>query len=153
MTLRDELAALSVNRDDDVAVALAPTLALRWAAVVARRVSRRLDEAGVPSSQRVWIVAAGADDETLARLSAVIADAVGDTVLVIHDPREPDDLIFHRRVPGQRRGGIYLNHHWQQASCRIVVGDVDLVAAGLSAWFNGRGQVCSDDLDADLVIE
>ena len=138
MTLRDELAALSVSRDDR------PERDLRH---------RGLDEAGVPSRQRVWIVAAGADDETLARLSAAIADAVGDAVLAIHDPREPDDLIFQRRVPGQRRGGIYLNHHWQQASCRVVVGDAEVVAAGLSAWFNGRGRVFGDDLGADIVVE
>ena len=152
MTLSDDLAALRVGRDDDVAIALAPNFSLRRAAVAARRVSRRLDEAGVPSRQRAWIVAAGADDETVARLSAAIADAVGNAVLVIHDPLEPDDLIFQRRVPGQRRGGVYLNAHWQRASCRIVVGDVELAAAGLSAWFNDRGQVCGADLGVDLVV-
>ena len=151
MTLNDDLAALRVGRGDDVAIALAPQISLRRAAVVARRVSQRLDEAGVPSGQRTWIVAAGADDETVARLSAAIAEAVGDATLIIHDARDPDGLIFQRRLPGQRRGGIYLNHHWQQASRRIVVGDPDSVAVALSAWFNGPGQVCADDLDADVV--
>lgn len=153
MTLRDDLAELSVARHDDVAIGLEPTLPLRRAAIVARRIARRLDEAGVPGEQRVWIVAAGAGDDVVARLSAAVADAVGDAALVIHDPRDPDELIFQRRIPGQRRGGVYLNHHWQQASCRIVVGDAELVAVGLSAWFNGRGKVCGEDLGADLVID
>ncbi len=153
MTLRDDLDVLSITRADDVAIALAPTLALRRAAVVARRIARWLDDAGVPGDQRVWIVAAGAGDEVAARLSAAVADAVGDGALVIHDPRDPDGLIFQRRIPGQRRGGVYLNQRWQQASCRIVVGDVEVVAAGLSAWFNGRGVVCGADLGADLVVD
>ncbi len=153
MTLHDDLAAMNINHHDDVAIALAPTLSPRRAAFVARRIARCLDDAKTPGDQRTWIIAAGADDDVAARLSAAIADAVADAVLTIHDPGEPDGLIFQRRIPGQRRGGVYLNQHWQQASCRIVVGDAELVAVGLSAWFNGRGQVCADDLQADLVID
>ena len=115
-----------MNRDDVVAIAVDPTLTRRQAAVASREAAELLDEAGVPLTQRTWIVASGTDDVRAARVAAAIADAVGSSRLIVHDPTEPDDLTFQRRIPGQRRGGIYLNAAWQSASVRIVCGDPDL---------------------------
>lgn len=152
MTLSDALRDLSVERGDDLAIALAPSLALHRAAIMARRIARHLDDAGVPADRRIWIIAAGADDEHTARLASAIADPIGGSPLILHDPRDLDGLIFHRRIPGQRRGGIYINHHWQQASRRIACGDPLDLLDGLSAWFNPRNQLEVEDLEASLQI-
>ena len=141
-----------VNRDDVVAVAVDPMLTRRQATAASREAAELLADAGVPFAQRTWIVASGADEVRSARIAAAIADAVGSSRLVFHDPSEPDDLIFQRRYPGRRRGGVYLNAVWQSASARIVVGDADTVARGLCAWFNPPESVSADDLNADIVL-
>ena len=126
-----------MNSDDVVAIAVDPTLPRRRAAAAARGAAAALDDAGIPIRRRCWIVAA-------------IADAVGGARLTLHDPHEPDDLIFQRRLPGQRRGGVYLNADWISASVRIVIGDAETVARGLCGFFNPPESVDADDLDADL---
>ncbi len=140
-----------MNRDDDVAIAVDPTLTRRRAAVAAQDLARQLAEARVPLGQRVWIIAA-ADDLRIARIASAITESIGGSRLLVHNPHELDDLVFQRRYPGQRRGGLYLNAHWQQASIRIVVGEIDVVAHGLSAWFNPAEAARSEDLNADLVV-
>ncbi len=139
-----------MNSDDVVAIAVDPTLPRRRAAAAARRAAAALDEAGIPIRRRCWIVAAGVDDARTVRIVAAIADAVGGARLILHDPHEPDDLIFQRRLPGQRRGGVYLNAAWISASVRIVIGDAETVARGLCGFFNPPESVDADDLDADL---
>ncbi|MCY3567974.1 MAG: hypothetical protein OXH38_05065, partial [Chloroflexi bacterium] len=125
-----------MNHDDRVAIAVAPTLTRRQAEVLAREAAQLLDDAGVPFHQRTWIIASGGDDTRSARIAAALTDAVGPSPLTFHDRTEPDGLIFQRRQPGQRRGGVYLNHEWQSASVRIGCGDpLDLVE-GLSGWYN-----------------
>ncbi|MDE2968172.1 MAG: hypothetical protein OXS30_11910 [Chloroflexota bacterium] len=151
MTLSDALHTLSIGRGDDLAIAFAPTLTPRRAAAFARRIARHLDDAGVPADRRVWIIAAAADDEQTARLASAIADPAAGSPLTLHDPRDPDVLVFQRRIPGQRRGGVYLNHAWQAASRRIACGDPLDLLDGLSAWFNPPAHLRPEDLDAFLV--
>lgn len=146
------LAELSLNHDDDVAVAVSDRLPPDVATQLARAITARLHEAAVPGSQRTWIIATRNDDEAAASTAAAISDHIDGARLIIHDAQEPDDLTFQRRIPGQRRGGIYLNHAWQSASLRIACGEPRRVLFGLSAWFNGPRQLQEADLDASLLI-
>lgn len=152
MTHADQLHALNMNRRDDAAIAFAPSLPVRRASLLARRIARRLDDAGVPAAQRIWIVASSGDDESAARLTAAISTQASGARLLIHDSREPDDLTFQRRIPGQRRGGIYLNAAWQSASIRIACGDALDLVDGLSGWFNPRSALREEDLNATLLL-
>ena len=146
------LAALSITHKDDVAVAISDQLEPGVASELVRRIDARLGQAGVPVLQRTWIIATTGDDEAAARTAAAVSDFSGTARVVVHDPRELDDLTFERRVPGQRRGGIYLNHAWQSASVRIACGDPPVVVDGLSAWFNQIARLSADDLHADLLL-
>ncbi len=142
-----------MNSDDLVAIAVDPTLPRRRAAAAAREAAAALDDAGIPIRRRCWIIAAGADDARTARIVAAVADSVDGARLILHDPHEPDDLIFQRRLPGQRRGGVYLNADWISASARIVIGNAETVARGLCGFFNPPESVDANDLDADLVLD
>jgi len=152
MTVSDALGLLAVGRGDDVAIAVSDRLAADFAARLSKGISERLTEMGVPVAQRTWIVATMGDDEAAARIAAAVSDVSGGARVIVHDPREPDGLTFERRIPGQRRGGVYLNHAWQSASVRIGCGDGLALADGLSAWFNSAAQLSVDDLHADLLI-
>ena len=147
------LAMLLLDHRDDVAIAVSDRLLPDRAARLSRRVNDRLDQAGVPVSQRTWIVATTGDDEAAARIAAAVSDVSGGARVIVHDSREPDGLTFERRVPGQRRVGIYLNHAWQSASVRIGCGDGLALADGLSAWFNAAAELSADDLRADVLID
>ncbi|MDE2745414.1 MAG: hypothetical protein OXI41_05445 [Chloroflexota bacterium] len=153
MTVSDALGRLTVGRGDDVAIAVSDRLTADSAARLSKGISDRLTEMGVPVSQRTWIVATAGDDEAAARIAAAVSDVSGGARVMVHDPREPDGLTFERRNPGQRRGGVYLNHAWQSASVRIGCGDGLALADGLSAWFNSAAQLSADDLHADLLID
>ena len=85
-------------------------------------------------------------------MASAISDHIGGARLVVHDSREPDGLIFQRRIPGQRRGGIYLNAAWQSASVRIACGEPRRVLFGLCGWFNRPARLRQEDLNADLVL-
>lgn len=146
------LAMLSADHRDDVAVAVSDRVSPDDASELSARINDRLDQAGVAASQRTWIVATAGDDEAAARIAAAISDVNGGARVIIHDPQEPDGLTFQRRNPGQRRGGVYLNHAWQSASVRIGCGDGLALADGLSAWFNSAAQLSADDLNADLLL-
>ncbi len=146
------LNGLSLSRRDDVAIAFAPTVSIGYASAFAQEVAGRLDEVGVPAGQRTWIVASTGDDESAARLTAAISAQASGARLLIHDPREPDDLTFQRRIPGQRRGGIYLNAAWQSASVRVGCGDALDLIDGLSGWFNRRATLREEDLNATLLL-
>lgn len=152
MTDADELNVLNLSRRDDVAIGFAPSLSIRHASVWSRQIARHLDDAGVPAAQRVWIVASTGDDESAARLTAAVSAQASGARLLIHDPREPDDLTFQRRIPGQRRGGIYLNAAWQSASVRVGCGDALDLVDGLSGWFNRRALLRADDLNATVLL-
>ncbi|MXV79941.1 MAG: hypothetical protein F4X58_05660 [Chloroflexi bacterium] len=143
---------LSLDHSDDVAIAVSDRLLPDRAARLSRRVDDRLDQAGVPVSQRTWIVATAGDDEAAARIAAVVSDVSGGARVIVHDSREPDGLTFQRRNPGERRGGVYLNHAWQSASVRIGCGGPLALVDGLSAWFNQVARLSADDLHADLLI-
>ncbi len=152
------LAMLEIARHDRIAIAVAPGIAPGRAADLAETITARLNQAGVPPSCRAWIVAQpaqadspNADVQTAAVLAA-LSDAIGASPLTIHNPRDVDDLIFRRRPPNQKRGGVYLNAQWMQAAIRIACGPPDELAAGLSAWFNDPASLVPEDLSATLVL-
>ena len=155
MSAMDSLAKLSVGRGDDAAIAFSPDVPPDQAKQLAQEIARHLGESGLPRGQRVWIIAADAsgDESRTAKLASGIADAGTGSLLIIHDPRDLDALIFQRRIAGQRRGGVYLNHAWQSASVRIGCGDGLALVDGLSAWFNPVARLSADDLHADLLID
>ena len=152
------LAMLEIARHDRIAIAVAPGIAPGRAADLAEKITARLNQAGVPQSRRAWIVAQtdradspNAEAQTAAVLAA-LSDAIGSSPLTIHNPRDADNLIFHRRPPDQKRGGVYLNAQWMQAAVRIACGPPDELAAGLSAWFNDPASLGPADLSATLVL-
>lgn len=146
------LDSLSIDQRDEVAIAVSDRVLPERAAHLLKRINDRLDQAGVAVSQRTWIVATTGDDEAAARIAAAVSDVSGGARVMVHDPREADGLTFQRRNPGERRGGVYLNHAWQSASVRIGCGEPLALADGLSAWFNPVTELSAEDLDADLVI-
>ncbi|MCY3921412.1 MAG: hypothetical protein OXG27_03340 [Chloroflexi bacterium] len=152
MTLADGLRTLSIEHRDDVAIAVSDRLSADVAARLARKITERLSAAAVPRSQRTWIIATRGDDEAAASTASAISDHIDGARLVVHDSREPDGLTFQRRIPGQRRGGIYLNHAWQSASVRIACGEPRRVLFGLCGWFNRPARLRQEDLNADLVL-
>ena len=152
MRMSDALHVLAVDHGDDVAVAVSDRLPTDVAARMARAVTARLNEAAVPRGQRTWIITTRGDDQAAASVVAAISDQIDGARLIIHDARAPDDLIFQRRIPGQRRGGIYLNAAWQSASLRIACGEPGRVMFGLCAWFNPAARLKREDLNADLVL-
>lgn len=91
-------------------------------------------------------------DAQIAAVLAALSDAIGPSPLTIHNPRDPDNLIFHRRPPNQKRGGIYLNAQWIQATIRIALGPPHELAPALSAWFNDPTTLAPADLSATLAL-
>lgn len=152
MTLSKALSNVSVDRRGDVVIAVSDRLSPQVASDLARKISDRLRQAAVPVDQRTWIVATRNDDEAAATVAAAISDLIGGARVIVHDARDPDELTFQRRIPGQRRGGIYLNHAWQAASVRIACGEPRRVLFGLSAWFNPPAGLRREDLNAALVL-
>ena len=146
------LSSLSVDHRDDVAIAVSDRLATDVAARLAAAITARLHEDALPRSQRTWIIATRNDDEAAASMAAAISDHIDGARLMIHDSREAEGLTFQRRLPGQRRGGIYLNAAWQSASVRIACGEPRRVLFGLCAWFNPAAGLRQEDLNADLVL-
>ena len=144
---------LEIAPHDAAAIAFDPTLAPESATRLAAEAARRLDAAGVPARQRIWIVGAGADDMAGALLLAAIEPYTRDSRLALHDPQDADGLIFERRFSGERRGGVFLNADWQRASVRIACGDRARVLAGLAAWFTPAAMLDPEtDLRADAVL-
>ena len=149
------LAMLEIARHDRAAIAVSHRIGAPRAAELAERITSRLDRAGIPARRRIWILAAapGLDlDSEAAPVLAALADSIGSAPLVLHDPRDADSLIFRRRPPNQKRGGIYLNAQWMQATVRIACGPPHELAAGLSAWFNDPASLAPADLSATLVL-
>ena len=175
------LAMLELARHDRVAIAVAPSIAPSRAADLAEKITARLNQAGIPQARRAWIVAQAdqtataqtappnADAQTaaanpdiqtaatdadaqIAAVLAALSDAIGPSPLTIHNPRDPDNLIFHRRPPNQKRGGIYLNAQWLQATIRIACGPPHELAPALSAWFNDPTTLAPADLSATLAL-
>ena len=151
-SMSDAVSRLQVTHRDDVAIAVSVHLSPDVAANLARAIEQRLRDAAVPLNQRTWIIASSGDDESAARTIAAISDFTEGARVIVHDARDPDGLIFQRRIPGQPRGGIYLNAAWQSASVRIACGDADAVVVGVAAWFNATELVGAKDLMADLVM-
>ena len=150
------LAMLGIERHDRPAVAVSHRIGAARAAELAEQISVRLDQAAVPPQRRIWIVGGSDDpaaDAAIAEVLGALSDSIGAARLELHDPRDPDRLIFRRRPPNQKRGGVYLNASWMQASIRIACGPPSDLAAGLSAWFNHHAVLDPEhDLDATLIL-
>ena len=149
--IESALAELVIDHRDEVAVAISDQLSPHLASLFASRINERLSQAALPRQQQSWIIATTGDDEAAARIASAVSDVIAQARVLIHDPRAVDELTFERRLPGQRRGGVYLNHAWQSASVRIACGDPLALVDGLSAWFNRRPQLRREDLDAVLI--
>lgn len=148
------LAMLEIARHQRVAIAVSPAIGPERAAQLAEQITARLDQAGVPPQRRSWIIAAAdnPDAETIAIISA-LSGTIGPAPLTLHDPRDPDQLIFRRRPPNQRRGGVYLNAQWMQSNIRIACGAPADLAPHLAAWFNNPATLNpANDLDATLML-
>ena len=148
----EPLAGLQIGPGDAVAIAVSDQLPADTAERLASQIAERLDRLSAPTSQRTWIVATSGDDEQAARVVATIETHAAGAGVLVHDPRELDELIFERRLPGQRRGGVYLNALWQSASVRIACGEPLELVNGLSAWFNPVDRLRAADLQADLLM-
>ncbi len=144
---------LSLARHDGVAIAFDPALEPATAGELASRIRARLDAVPVPPRQQDWLVAAAGGEEAAALVLAAVEPQARGARLALHDPHDPDALIFQRRIPGQRRGGIYLNAAWQRASIRIACGDPARVLRGLAAWFTPPDALeIERDLAADALL-
>ncbi len=148
----DTLSQLTPSRGDDVVVAVSDRLSTDEVDRLTRVVSAWLQENSVTGDRRCWLVATSGSDEAAARTAAAISDAAPGARVLVHDRRDLDGLIFERRNPGERRGGVYLNAVWQSAGLRIGCGDALELVDGLSAWFNEVGQLSADDLDCDALL-
>lgn len=144
---------LEFARHDGVAIAFDPALDPAAAGELASRIRARLDAVPVAPGQQDWLVAAADDEEAAALVLAAVEPRARGGRLALHDPHDPDALVFQRRIPGQRRGGIYLNAAWQLASIRIACGDPARVLRGLAAWFTPQNVLeVERDLAADAVF-
>ena len=151
--LSGSLAGLALAAHDGVVVAFDPSLDPNAAAELAAGVQACLDASSVPRRQRTWLVAAGGGEEAAALVLAAVEPHARGGRLALHDPHDPDALIFQRRLPGQRRGGVYLSAAWQLASVRIACGDPGRVLRGLAAWFTPPDALeVEQDLAADAVL-
>ena len=151
--LSGRLPDLAFARYDGVAIAFDPALDPGEAGELASRIRACLDAVPVAPGQQDWLVAAAGDEEAAALVLAAVEPQARGARLALHDPHDPDALVFQRRIPGQRRGGVYLNAAWQLASIRIACGDPARVLRGLAAWFTPADVLeVERDLAADAVL-
>ena len=100
---------------------------------------RVVEGAGVPRDRITLLVGTGLHRQmSAAEVKALLGPEVAKGYrVVVHDARDPDSLTFLRRYPGERRGGIYLNSTYLQASVRIVTGFVE---PHIFAGYSGGGK-------------
>ncbi|PZC47638.1 MAG: Nickel-dependent lactate racemase [Chloroflexi bacterium] len=98
-----------------------------------------LAAAGVPDHQITLLVGGGLHEPlSAAQIDTLLgADIARRYRTLAHDARDPDQQIFLQRYPGERRGGIYLNAAFMQATVRIVTGFVE---PHLFAGYSGGGK-------------
>lgn len=111
----------SLDGDDDVAIVFSPRLPARISAVVAAELLAAVEGRGVSRSRISLII--GRDLEFASSDSDPIRMLGHGYRVLVHDPHDPDGLLFQQRYPGERRAGIYLSQAFQSASARIVVGE------------------------------
>lgn len=107
--------------------------------LIATSLLRAVEGAGVPRDRITLLVGTGLHRQmSAAEVEALLGPEVANSYrVVVHDARDPDSLTFLRRYPGERRGGIYLNSAYLQASVRIVTGFVE---PHIFAGYSGGGK-------------
>lgn len=111
----------SLDGNDDVAIVFSPRLPARLSAVAAAELLAAIEGRGASRSRISLII--GRDLEFASAESDPIRMLGRGYRVIVHDPRDPDSLLFQQRYPGERRAGIYLSEAFQSASARIVVGE------------------------------
>ncbi len=110
-----------LDDDEDVAIVFSPRLPHRISGVVAAELLAAIEGRGVSRSRISLII--GRDLEFANTDSDPIRMLGRSYRVLVHDPHNPDSLLFQQRYPGERRGGVYLSQAFQNASIRIVVGE------------------------------
>jgi nickel-dependent lactate racemase len=110
----------SIAPHDRVAIVFSPRMPAPVNALLAAELLGAVEAHGVPRDRITLILAR--DFEASVSSSDPILMLGQAYRVVVHDPRDPDALLFQRRYAGERRAGIYLNEVYQQASVRILTG-------------------------------
>lgn len=128
-----------VQADDRVTIVFSDLTRPAPNRLLAPALLRVVEEAGVPRDRITLLVGTGLHRQmSAAELKALLGPEVANSYrVVVHDARDPDSLTFLRRYPGERRGGIYLNSAYLQASVRIVTGFVE---PHIFAGYSGGGK-------------
>ena len=134
---------------DDLAVVLSADTPAALNVVYAAEALHAAGAAGLSPERVSLIMGAGLWTANVAAAAAALErELPGAGHILAHDGRDPDALIFQRRHPHERRGGLYLNASYQRASVRILTGAVlahpaagwsgggDAVLPGVAAAFN-----------------
>jgi len=128
-----------VGPDDHVTIVFSDLTRPAPNRMIAPALLRVVEGAGVPREQITLLIGTGlhrgmSAEELDSLLGAEVAQ---DYRVVVHDAQDPDSLTFLRRYPDERRGGIYLNSAYMDASVRIVTGFVE---PHIFAGYSGGGK-------------
>ena len=128
-----------VQADDRVTIVFSDLTRPAPNRLMAPLLLRIVEEAGVPRGRITLLVGTGLHRQmSAAEVEALLGPEVANGYrVVVHDAQDPDSLTFLRRYPGERRGGIYLNSTYLQASVRIVTGFVE---PHIFAGYSGGGK-------------
>ena len=134
---------------DDLAVVLSADTPASLNVIYAAEAVRSAEAAGLSPERVSLIMGAGLwTANVYAAAAALERKLPGAARILPHNARDPDALIFQRRHPHERRGGLYLNAAYQRARVRILTGAVaahpttgwsgggDAVLPGVAAAFN-----------------
>ena len=128
-----------VGADDHVTIVFSDLTRPAPNRLMAPELLRVVEGAGVPRERITLLVGTGLHRQMSAEeLDALLGPEIARGYrVVVHDAKDPDALTFLRRYPGERRGGVYLNSAYVQASVRIVTGFVE---PHIFAGYSGGGK-------------
>jgi len=128
-----------VSPDDHVTIVFSDITRPVPNTLIAPALLETLAAAGIPNEQITLLIGGGLHAPmTAEQIDTLLGpDVTTQYRTVAHDARDPDQQIFLERYPGERRGGIYLNAAFLQATVRIVTGFVE---PHLFAGYSGGGK-------------
>ena len=128
-----------VGPDDHVTIVFSDITRPVPNTIIAPALLEALAAAGLPNQHITLLIGGGLHAPmTPDQIDTLLgADVAARYRTVAHDARDPDQLIFLERYPGEKRGGIYLNAAYMQATVRIVTGFVE---PHLFAGYSGGGK-------------